>query len=116
MNEIRELRRTARLALRTLAEVIGVPVNTCRMWDSGLRRTPVPVLHRARAAISDRDHQNELLPLDRLASELGAHLRNRCFPSQTARRYVAAVRRRHASSEPTVRGFRIQRVLSATQA
>ena len=100
MNEIRELRRTARLSQRALAEVIGVPVNTFRIWDSLLRRTPVPVLHGARAALSDRDHQNELLALDRLASELGVHLRNRCFSSQTARRYAAAVRRRHASSEP----------------
>lgn len=38
MNEIRELRRRERLSQQEFAELIGVPVNTFRMWDSGLRR------------------------------------------------------------------------------
>ena len=51
MNELRELRRDADLSQRKLAELLSVPVNTLRMWDSGLRPVPfkmtssIPIKH-----------------------------------------------------------------------
>src|SRR5476651_1948397 len=48
VNAIRELRRRERLTQRAFAELFGVPVNTLRMWDSGLRSAPAPALARAR--------------------------------------------------------------------
>jgi DNA-binding transcriptional regulator YiaG len=37
---LRELRRTAELSQQQFASLIDVPLNTFRMWDSGLRPTP----------------------------------------------------------------------------
>jgi len=75
MNELRALRRTAGLSQEEFARVIGVPFNTFRMWDKGLRTAPVLVLKHAREALADWAHQNELLSLDQLARELGVHER-----------------------------------------
>jgi transcriptional regulator with XRE-family HTH domain len=73
MNELRALRRTAGLSQEAFASVIGVPFNTFRMWDNGLRAAPVRALQQAREALADWAHQKELLPLDQLARELGVH-------------------------------------------
>lgn len=75
VNELRELRHQADLSQRDLAELLDVPVNTFRMWDSGLRPVPAPMLLRARAAIKHLAQQTELLPLARLAKELHVHVR-----------------------------------------
>ena len=56
-----------------LAEALSIPVNTLRMWDSGLRRTPNAVLSAARALAAKQHHQQELLPVPTLAAELGIH-------------------------------------------
>ena len=37
MNELRRLRRQADLSQRDFAGLLDVPVNTFRMWDSGMR-------------------------------------------------------------------------------
>ena len=37
MNELRQLRRHADLSQRDFAGLLDVPLNTFRMWDSGLR-------------------------------------------------------------------------------
>ena len=37
MNVLRDLRRDAGLTQYEFATLIGIPVNTFRMWDSGLR-------------------------------------------------------------------------------
>ena len=74
MNGLRELRRTAGLSQQECAALICMPFNTFRMWDSGLRSIPSPMLRRAKEALAHHAHQNELLPLDRLASELGVHV------------------------------------------
>ena len=50
MNELRALRRTAGLSQKEFASVIGVPFNTFRMWDNGLRAAPV----RAQVSVSLR--------------------------------------------------------------
>jgi transcriptional regulator with XRE-family HTH domain len=75
MGELRELRRTVGLLQRELADLLCVPVNTLRMWDSGVRPVPPQVLHRAKEIVANRVSEAELLPLDRLAHELGVHLR-----------------------------------------
>jgi DNA-binding transcriptional regulator YiaG len=85
MNEVRELRRRTGLSQRAFAQLIGVPVNTFRMWDSGLRCVPITMLRRAREAATQWDHQSELLPLDRLASELGVHVRTLQAAARTGR-------------------------------
>ena len=58
-----------------IAKLLDVPVNTFRMWDSGLRPVPVPMLLRARVAVAHHARQTELLPLDQLANELHVHIR-----------------------------------------
>jgi DNA-binding transcriptional regulator YiaG len=44
---LRQLRRDANLSQHALAALLAVPVNTLRMWDSGLRSTPAHVVTRA---------------------------------------------------------------------
>ena len=44
MNELRELRRQADLSQRDFAGLLDVPVNTFRMWDSGMRPVPAAIL------------------------------------------------------------------------
>ena len=75
MNELRQLRRHADLSQRHFAGLLDVPVNTFRMWDSGLRPVPAPMLLRARAAVEHHAQQTELLPLSQLARELHVHVR-----------------------------------------
>ena len=75
VNELREIRRAAGLSQRQLADLVGVPVNTFRMWDSGLRSVPPRICQCAKDAVARHAHQHELLSLDRLASELGVHIR-----------------------------------------
>ncbi len=55
------------------------------MWDSGLRRSPLPVVTRAREALASRAERHELLPLDRLAKELGVHVRTLQAAARTGR-------------------------------
>jgi DNA-binding transcriptional regulator YiaG len=75
MTEIRELRLAVGLLQREFADLMRVPVNTFRMWDSGLRPVPPQFLQRAKTVVADRTRETELLPLVRLARELGVHLR-----------------------------------------
>ena len=85
MNDLRELRRGAGLSQREFAKLVGAARNSFRMWDSGLRPVPAPMLLRAREALNNHDHQNELLPLDRLSSELGVHVRTLQAAARTGR-------------------------------
>ena len=75
MTELRELRHAADLSQCEFAALMSVPVNTFRMWDSGLRPVPAPMLMRARSVVAHHARQTELLPLDRLAHELHVHVR-----------------------------------------
>jgi DNA-binding transcriptional regulator YiaG len=75
MNELRALRRAADLSQHEFAALMSVPVNTFRMWDSGLRSVPAPMLFRARAAVEHHAQRTELLPLARLAQEFRVHVR-----------------------------------------
>lgn len=75
MNALRELRLNAGLSQRDLAALLDVPLNTFRMWDSGLRRPAEHWVVRARAAVHKETRQRQLLPLSELANELGVHIR-----------------------------------------
>jgi DNA-binding transcriptional regulator YiaG len=75
VNELRELRHRADLSQRDFAKLLDVPVNTFRMWDSGLRPVPAPILVRARTVVTHHAQQTELLPLVQLAQELRVHVR-----------------------------------------
>ena len=85
MFEIRELRRRAGLSQRQCAELLDVRVETFRTWDSGRRSVPTTVLHGARTIIADHARQTELLPLSRLAAELGVHVRTLQAAARTGR-------------------------------
>jgi len=85
VNELRQLRRDADLSQRDLAELLDVPLNTFRMWDSGLRRAPTRVINHAREALATWGRQRELLPLDKLARELGVHVRTLQAAARTGR-------------------------------
>jgi DNA-binding transcriptional regulator YiaG len=75
VNELREQRRETGLSQEDFASLLEVPLNTFRMWDSGLRAVQPDFLARARRLITDRHYQTELLSLDVLAGEFGMHQR-----------------------------------------
>ena len=75
MTALRVLRRAVDLSQSEFAALMGVPTNTFRMWDSGLRLMPPQMLRRAKGAATDHARNAELLSLDQLARELGVHQR-----------------------------------------
>ena len=85
MNALRELRRAANLSQQECAALIGVPVNTFRMWDSGLRPVPPYVLQRTQVATREHARNTEPLSLDQLARELGVHQRTLRAAARTGR-------------------------------
>jgi DNA-binding transcriptional regulator YiaG len=85
VNELRQLRRQADLSQRDCAGLLDVPLNTFRMWDSGLRPVPLGVLPRARALVLAHARGAELLSLDQLAQELGVHQRTLRAAARTGR-------------------------------
>jgi DNA-binding transcriptional regulator YiaG len=84
-NALRELRRTADLSQQELASLLGVPVNTFRLWDSGLRPIPVNVIPRATRVVGEHARNAESLSLDQLARELGVHQRTLRAAARTGR-------------------------------
>ena len=58
-----------------LAEMLGVALNSLRMWDSGLRPTPSGVLVRAQDIAAGAVRDQELLNLPGLAAALNVHVR-----------------------------------------
>ena len=85
MNELRQLRGRTDLSQRDFAGLLDVPVNTFRMWDSGLRPVPAPMLLRAQEAVEHHARQTELLPLSQLANELHVHVRTLQAAVRTSR-------------------------------
>ena len=88
MNKLREMRRDARLSQRALAELLTVPVNTFRMWDSGLRPVPSHILLRSQAALTTHMRNAERSSLDHLAREFGVHERTLRAAARTGRLQV----------------------------
>ena len=70
---------------RQLADLLDIPVNTFRMWDSGLRQSPAHLVTRARKALAAHARRCELLPLAELARELGVHVRTLQAAARTGR-------------------------------
>ncbi len=85
MSEIRELRRAAGLKQREFAALLSVPLETLRTWDSGRRLVSPVILQRARAAVVYHQQQEELLPLEALAKDLGVHVRTLQAAARTGR-------------------------------
>ncbi len=85
MNELRGLRRAVGLGQREFAQQLSVGLETFRTWDSGRRAIPVSVMQRARQLVADLGQQNELLPLDQLASSLNVHVRTLQAAARTGR-------------------------------
>jgi len=85
VNELRELRRDANVTQRDLADLLEIPVNTFRMWDSGVRRPTAQIIARARIALAARAKRRQLLPLAVLAWELGVHVRTLQAAARTGR-------------------------------
>jgi len=88
MTALRELRRAADLSQQEFAALIDVPVNTFRMWDSGLRAVPPHVLLRSQAAVTAHMRNAEHLSLDQLAREFGVHERTLRAAARTGRLHV----------------------------
>jgi DNA-binding transcriptional regulator YiaG len=85
VTELRERRCEAGLSQEVLATLLDVPVNTLRMWDSGLRPTPPPLLQRVTAVLAERAGESELLGLHALAREVGVHVRTLQAAARTGR-------------------------------
>jgi DNA-binding transcriptional regulator YiaG len=77
-----------RLSQREFAELLNVPLNTFRMWDSGMRPTPHRFNERASATLTKRARDLEPLSLDQLARELGVHHRTLRAAARTGRLVV----------------------------
>jgi DNA-binding transcriptional regulator YiaG len=75
MSELRDLRRAVGLKQEEFAELLGVPIETLRTWDSERRHLPPQILQRAKRAVVDLPRNTERLSLDQLARELGVHER-----------------------------------------
>jgi DNA-binding XRE family transcriptional regulator len=75
VTELRRLRREVNATQRELAALLDVPLNTFRLWDSGLRTAPPHLAPRIREVIAARATDCALLPLAELAKELGVHVR-----------------------------------------
>src|SRR5688572_13290417 len=56
-----------------IRQATGVPLNTLRMWDSGLRATPAEILKVANELSYRERRRTELLPIPQLAKELSIH-------------------------------------------
>ena len=85
VNALRSLRRNAQVTQQELADLLAVPVNTFRMWDSGLRHPPTHIVARARDALVVQARRRELLSLATLARELGVHVRTLQAAARTGR-------------------------------
>jgi DNA-binding transcriptional regulator YiaG len=85
---LRELRRAAGLSQQACAALVDVPLNTFRMWDSGLRPVPPHMLERAKEAVVVHARNAELVSLDQLARELGVHQRTLRAAARTGRLLV----------------------------
>jgi DNA-binding transcriptional regulator YiaG len=68
-----------------LAGVLGVPCNSLRMWDSGLRPTPSAALDKARVAAEEAVRDLQPLTLPVLATQLNVHLRTLQAAARTGR-------------------------------
>jgi DNA-binding transcriptional regulator YiaG len=69
----RELRLSLGLNQRAFAARLGVSLVSLRMWDSGVRPVPAPILTKARAELVRHGREQELLSFRCLADEFKIH-------------------------------------------
>src|SRR6476646_9830051 len=79
------LRRSVDLGQREFAALLSVPLETLRTWDSGRRRVPTHITHRAGAVVCEHKRRHELLPLAELATLLDVHIRTLQAAARTGR-------------------------------
>jgi DNA-binding transcriptional regulator YiaG len=96
---LRTLRRTLGLTQAGLAALLEVPLNSFRMWDSGLRPVPAVILDRTQTRVARHAHEAEPLPLRRLADELGVHVQTLQRAVRTGR-LVASFSTRSVFGQP----------------
>lgn len=58
-----------------IAELLKVPLESLRAWDSRRRPVPAPIVRRASDLVTSQRHASEALPLAQLARELHVHVR-----------------------------------------
>ena len=104
--EFRVLRRTAGLTQQEFAALLDVSVNSLRMWDSGLRSVPAPIIQHARGLVARHARESEPLALAELARELGVHV-------QTLRAAVRTGRLQATFSTRSVFGRPLRRATRA---
>ena len=68
------LRRQAGLTQQGFASFLEVPLNSFRMWDSGIRSVPPTILEHARTRLARDAHASALVSLPALAIELDVHV------------------------------------------
>ena len=71
---LRECRIALGQSQAAFAALLGVSLESYRMWDTGRRATPPKILARARALATHRD-DHALLPLPMLALLIGVHVK-----------------------------------------
>jgi DNA-binding transcriptional regulator YiaG len=85
VTELRLCRRQIGLSQHELAALLNVPRNSLRMWDSGIRPTPIAVLDKARVAAAEAQRDEQPLSLPALATQLKVHLRTLQAAARTGR-------------------------------
>jgi len=85
VTELRIARLDAGFSQAELATLLDVPLNTLRMWDSGLRPTPTHLVQRVARLLNERTRHTEALSLHTLAVEFGMHVRTLQAAARTGR-------------------------------
>jgi DNA-binding transcriptional regulator YiaG len=65
--------------------MLGVPLNSLRMWDSGVRPTPGTILERVQVTVAEAIRDRRPLSLPVLATELNVHVRTLQAAARTGR-------------------------------
>jgi DNA-binding transcriptional regulator YiaG len=89
VTELREYRPQLELTHVELAVLLEVPLNSLRMWDSGLRPTPAAILECARCSAAEAVREREPVTLPQLANALGVHVRMLQAAARLIRRAIA---------------------------
>jgi DNA-binding transcriptional regulator YiaG len=85
VTELRSCRKQLGFSQADLALTLGVPVNSLRMWDSGVRPTPERILEQARSAAASAVRDHEPLTLPELAGAMNIHVRTLQAAARTGR-------------------------------
>ncbi len=85
VTELRSCRLQLGVSQAELSDRLGVPLNSLRMWDSGLRPTPDEILEQLSIAVAQAIRDNQPLNLPDLATELNVHVRTLQAAARTGR-------------------------------